>query len=265
MMQKIELIPIKAHKIITKEDNLLESIIKSFVYNEARLCEKDILIVNSKIIATCEGRQVDLSDVIVSNEARVLAQKYSIDPQLTQLIYENAHVIFGGVPKVLLTEIYGNMIANAGIDKSNSGGSNIVILWPKEPYKSAEYLRNELMKYYSISNLGLIVSDSHVSPMRQGVVGSAIGVAGFVPVENCIGRKDLFNHTMEYTKRAIADQVTTAAHLLTGECDERIPLVVARGVSAEFTDKKASHSEIYMPFEKCLFMNSLRDYFEARR
>ncbi|MFA5333902.1 MAG: coenzyme F420-0:L-glutamate ligase [Candidatus Nanoarchaeia archaeon] len=258
----VKIIPLKANKIIQYKANLLECFDNSLNYNNEVLKEKDIVVFSSKVVALCQGRRINIETIISSQKAKELAKKYSLDDRLAELIMKEADIVFGGVKEVLLTSKYNNLIANAGIDKSNSG-ENQVILWPAKPYKTAQELRNELSKNYNINNLGVIISDSHIQPLRSGVIGQTIGVSGIKPVENCIGRKDLFNREMHYTKRAIADQVATAAHLVMGECDERIPFVIARNIKAEFTNEAINHKDTYVLFRNCLFMNSIYEYFKG--
>lgn len=256
----IEIIPVQSTKILERNDNLVDCIVNSL---SQRLLDYDILVVAETVVGTTEGRQVNLNNVHSLNEAHQFAIKYSLNPSLAQLILDEADLILGGLPGVVLTVKNGNLIANAGIDRSNSGGENYVTLWPENSYESARRIRTDLMEHYNLTNLGVIVSDSHVSPMRQGVIGSAIGVAGFKPVEDCVGRRDLFGYKMHYTKRAIADQVVTAAHLEMGECDEQTPFVIARGVKAEFTNELISHEKIIMPIDECLFMNLFENYINT--
>jgi coenzyme F420-0:L-glutamate ligase / coenzyme F420-1:gamma-L-glutamate ligase len=257
----IKLISIKSYKIIELKENLCDSIIKSVKYCNEEIKNKDVLVISSKVLALSQGKQVSLENIIPSNKAIKLGKIYSMQPELTELIIKNSDLIFGGVENVLLTLVNNNFIANAGIDQSNSYGENTVILWPNNPYESAKQIRKQLMKNYDLKQLGIIISDSHVSPLRKGVIGSSIGVFGIKPVQDCVGKKDLFNRKMHYTKRAIADQITSASHLIMGECDEQIPYVISRNVNVEFTNESINPNESYVKLKNCLFMNSLKNYF----
>lgn len=258
----VEIIPIKSSKIIEYKQDLVSCFDNSLKYNSEELKEKDIIVFSSKVVALCQGKKIDLETIVSSQKAKYLANKYSMNDQLVELVIKEADVVFGGVKEVLLTSKYNNLIANAGIDSSNSG-NNSVILWPSNPYETARELRKELIQKYELKNLGVIISDSHIQPLRSGVIGQAIGVSGFKPAENCIGRIDLFSREMHYTKRAIADQITSAAHLVMGECNERISFVVARNVKAEFTNEAIDTKDTYVLFENCLFMNSIKEYFNG--
>ncbi len=252
----INIIPVRVSEAITKDDDLVDCLKSSLI----KLEDKDVLVITSKVVALTQGLIYDLSDIKPSDEAISLASNYSMNPSLTQLIINNSDLIIGGLTSVLLTIVNGVLTANAGIDKSNAGLGK-VIAWPLKPYDVARRVRRELMNYYSISNLGVLISDSHVMPMRQGVVGQAIGVAGIKPVDDLRGRTDLFGYQLTYSKRAVADQLVTAAHLVSGECDERVPFVVIRGYDGEFTDELVSDLSSYVSFNDCLFMNSVREYF----
>ncbi len=252
----INIIPVKALRIIKPSDNLI-SVLKESLTD---LINKDVIIISSKVVAITEGRTYELHTITPSEEAELIANKYSMDSRLVQLIIENSDKIIGGVKGVLLTMVNNNLVANAGIDKSNCGVGRVVA-WPINPYYSARMIRNELLDYYSLDDLGVIISDSHVTSLRQGVIGQAIGVAGINPVEDLRGKKDLFGYTLTYSKRAIADQLVTAAHLVAGESDEMIPFVIIRGFNGEFTNEDINHSSIYMPFNKCLIVNSIKEYF----
>ena len=158
---------------------------------------------------------------------------------------------------MLLTEKNHVLIANAGIDHSNSGGGQNYSLWPTHPFKVAAELTQELKKKYSLNEFGIIIADSRVQPVRRGVVGVAIGVAGFEPVVDCRGKCDLFGSEMNYTTRAIADQLTDVAHVVMGECDEQTPFVLINEVPAIFTDKTIDPQAMIMPKMEDLFFRIL--------
>ncbi|MBN1923708.1 MAG: coenzyme F420-0:L-glutamate ligase [Nanoarchaeota archaeon] len=258
----INVIPVKAYRIISKGEDLAKAVTASLAYNKETIKEKDVIIVSSKVTALCEDRARDLRRATPSREAESLGLEYNMSPQLAQLVIENSDLVIGGVEKVLLTMVNNTLIANAGIDKSNAGDEDTVILWPSKPYESASNLRNELRDYYKLHDLGVIISDSHVTPLRSGVIGSMIGVAGIRPVDDCIGRTDLFGRKMQYTKRAVADQLVSAAHLVMGECDEIVPFVLIRGANAGFTNEIINVNDSKVLFKDCLFMNSIRKYFQ---
>ena len=71
----MELIPIKL-PLIKKEDPLLEILIKNVKDLIGTLKEKDIIVIAEKVLATSQGRVVDLNQVTeISEKAKSLAKK----------------------------------------------------------------------------------------------------------------------------------------------------------------------------------------------
>ena len=58
----------------------------------------------------------------------------------------------------------------------------------------------------------VLINDSLGRPWRMGTVGFAIGTAGFEPVWDQVGEKDLDGRIMKVTAPAIADALAAAAH-----------------------------------------------------
>lgn len=183
-----------------------------------RLKNKDIVIVTSKIVALSEGRFCVLKN---EKEKDELIKKESDWAMKTKYVW--------------LTIKDGDVLANAGIDESNANGK--IILLPKDSFDSAKKIRAYLMKKNKLKKLGVIVTDSRLLPLRAGVVGVALGYAGFKGVKNYIGKPDLFGRPFEFSKTDMADSVATAAVLVMGEGVERHPLALISGAPIEFADK----------------------------
>jgi len=144
------------------------------------------------------------------------------------------------------------LIPNAGIDNSNTP-KNTVVLWPDQPFKAARDLLKELKKSEKIKKLGVVISDSHCQPLRMGTSGIAIGWAGFYGVQDERGKKDLFGKKMEYTRVAVADNLTSAANLLMGETDASIPFIIARGLKVKWSDKTFSEKDYFIHPKECIY------------
>lgn len=245
--------------IIRPNDELLEIIFESLNKSNIKLEERDVVVVSEKIIATSQGRVVDLRKVVdISDQAKELSLKYSMDERLVELVLREASLVLGGVEGVLLAEINGILIANAGIDHSNSGGENYVVLLPDEPQKTIDNYREFFQNKYNIKEIGVIMSDSRVQPLKKGTIGVAVAISGFEPIEDCRGRNDLFGRPLQITQRAIADDLVSAAQILLGEADEQTPIVIIRGAPIKFTDNPSITME--MDPEKCLYMNIFAKY-----
>ena len=90
--------------------------------------------------------------------------------------------------------------------------------------------------------------------MRVGCSGVAIGCAGISSVIDDRGRNDLFGRQLEVTKRAVADNIATAAELVMGEADECTPAAVIRGLGLPMTEQFGIEE---IAAQDCLFMGTL--------
>ena len=105
----------------------------------------------------------------------------------------------------------GYVHANAGIDRSNvEGGDHTVLLLPVDPDASAARLRAELTESSGI-DIAVIINDSAGRAWREGAIGFALGTAGFEPVVDLLGKRDLLGRPMEVTSVAVADELAAAA------------------------------------------------------
>jgi F420-0:gamma-glutamyl ligase len=166
-------------------------------------------------------------------------------------------MVLGGMKHVILAKVNDFLIANAGIDQSNAGLNKVVLLPKDLPKVVWQYWKN-LKKRFGLTNLGVIISDSRVQPLRKGTIGIAIATAGFEPVEDLRGQPDLFNRPMEITMRAIADDLTSAAQFLLSEANQQTPVVIIRGSNVYFTENPQLTPE--MTPEECLYMNIFSRY-----
>lgn len=257
----MEILPLKTTHIIKKNEDLLEVLYETFKANHVTLQEKDVLVVTEKVAALCQGRIVNLNEITtVTERAKKLGQEYSEDPRLVELILHESSHIFGGVPGMLLTVNSGIFVGNAGIDHSNAGKADDWILWPSKPYDLCSEIEKQIKLHYKLSQFGVMISDSRVQPLKRGVVGVAIGVSGFYPIDDCRGRKDLFSYKMHFTVRAVADQLCDAAHAVMGECDEQTPFVLIRNAPVVFTEEKIDPNQMLMPIDEDLFIQILKKY-----
>ncbi|MHA2288087.1 MAG: coenzyme F420-0:L-glutamate ligase [Promethearchaeota archaeon] len=244
--------------LIKKGDPLLDIIIAILEEQGKSLKEGDIVVIAEKVVATSQGRVVSLSDINnISSEAIKLAKLYDMDERYVELILREASMILGGMTHVILAKVNDFLIANAGIDQSNAGPNKVVLL-PNNLKKVVREYRDNLKKRYNLKELGIIIADSRVQPLRKGTIGIAIATAGFEPIEDLIGHPDLFNRPMEITTRAIADDLASAAQFLLSEANQRTPVVIIRDSNVEFTENPLSTPE--MAAEQCLYMNIFSRY-----
>jgi len=251
---KIELMAIKVRRQQPSFD-IATTILDAVRKNRQKVKTGDILIISSKFVSMSENRIVDLAKVRVKKEGKELADSLGMDPSLAQLVVDEADTVFSGVEGFALAIKNGVVAPNAGIDRSNVF-HGYAILYPKNPYLSAEKIRKKVLEKTG-RKIGVVLSDSRLMPTRIGTTGIALAIAGFEPVKDERGRKDLFGNVLRVTQRALADDLCSAAQLLMGEADEGVPVVIARNTGIKITDKVIDPKSIVVPFNQCVYMTGL--------
>jgi coenzyme F420-0:L-glutamate ligase len=248
----VKLIPIRFPTVKVGQ-RLAPIVISALEHEHVSLQRGDVVAVASKIVSTCEGRIINLEKTKVTAAARRLAKMYDIDERLTTVVLRESDEVFGGVKGFLLTLKTGILTPNAGVDVKNAP-PGAAILWPKNPDLSARGLLRSLERHFQ-THVGVEVVDSHVTPLRLGTTGLAIGVSGFAAVRDERSNLDLYGRTIKVTQTNVADDVAAAAHLLMGEAADRIGAVVAR--NARLTRASSDGRNAKMDVRKCLIGSSL--------
>jgi coenzyme F420-0:L-glutamate ligase/coenzyme F420-1:gamma-L-glutamate ligase len=169
-----------------------------------------ILVVAQKVVSKAEGRIVSLSEIEPGQRARQVARVVEKDPRQVELVLRESRRVVRQVPGVLIAETHHGLIcANAGVDLSNAPGSDAAVLLPVDPDASAEVIRARLGP-----DRGVIISDTFGRPWREGLVDTAIGVAGLAPLRDFTGETDLEGRQLQVTVMALADQLAAAAGIL---------------------------------------------------
>lgn len=241
-------------RLIEPGDDLVDVILDGLRRQKITVENQDVLVVASKVVATIQRRLVKLSSIEPSRRARELSAKYNLEPSFVEVVLQEAERVYGGVTRALLTLKNNVLIANAGVDHKNVP-RGYVALWPKNPNESAEKIRKEIFERTG-RRVGVLIIDSQVTPHRLGTTGVAIGIAGFHPVKDCRTNKDLYGNPLLITRHALADDVACAAHLIMGEANERTPVVLFKGIPADFSGKIKPGS-VTIPAEECLFMSCI--------
>jgi coenzyme F420-0:L-glutamate ligase len=213
----------------------------------------DVLVLAETMVATAEGNVVRLDDVIPLGRARELADRYQMDARVAEVVLRESDSIVGGIPGFLLSMKAGTLLPNAGVDASNAPPGCVTPL-PKDPNRSARIVQEAIGRRCG-ARIGVIIADSRTHAMRSGCSGVAIGCAGIPSVIDDRGRSDLFGRKLEVTKRAVADNIASAAELVMGEADECIPAAIVRGLGLPITDVVGVES---IAADECLFMGVMR-------
>jgi coenzyme F420-0:L-glutamate ligase len=183
-----------------------------------KLEEGSILVVTSKIVSLSEGRVQEIKNSLTRERLIKAESQWAMHTKYTWLTIKDNTVM-----------------AAAGVDESNADGK--IILLPRDSFAAAEELRRKLKKHYKIKNLGVIITDSRLLPLRAGIVGVALGYAGFAGVRDYRGTPDIFGRKLKVSRTDIADSLATAAVMLMGEGAERQPLAVITDAPVVFKNK----------------------------
>ncbi len=225
----LELIGIDGLPEIKKGDNLTDLFFEAQKEKEVELEDGDAIAFTSKIVSKSEGRVVDLFDVKVSNDAKRIAKETDKNPQLVQLVLNEAKEIVRVEKNIIIVETkHGFIGANAGVDESNVEEGKAVLL-PRNAQRSASRIRKEIEER-SKKEISVLISDSFGRAFRDGVTGICMGVSGIHTLLDRRGEEDRFGKIARITKEAVADEICAAANLVMGEFKESIPIVIVRGL-----------------------------------
>jgi coenzyme F420-0:L-glutamate ligase / coenzyme F420-1:gamma-L-glutamate ligase len=183
----------------------------------------DVLAVAHKVVSKAEGRTVRLADVSPGKRARALAAEHGKDARHVQVVLdESAEVLRAERGRLICRTRHGFVCANAGVDASNAGAPDTLVMLPADPDASARALRRRL-------GCAVVVTDSFGRAWRTGQAEVAIGCAGLAPVDDWRGRPDSAGRLLHATVIAVADEGAAAADLVRGK-DTGQPAVRLRGL-----------------------------------
>ncbi|PSQ43675.1 coenzyme F420-0:L-glutamate ligase, partial [Halobacteriales archaeon SW_7_68_16] len=173
------------------------------------------------------GRRADLSAFEPGERARDIAARIGDlagegkDPRFAQAVIEESRRLLTDEPLMLAVTRFGHVAVNAGIDRSNVPGADLLLL-PEDPAASAERLHEQV-------GVPVVVTDTSGRPFRQGQRGVAVGWAGLPAARDYRGERDRDGRELGVTVEAVVDELAAAANLITGEADAGLPAVVNYG------------------------------------
>ncbi|HJU52124.1 MAG TPA: coenzyme F420-0:L-glutamate ligase [Acidimicrobiia bacterium] len=182
----------------------------------------DVLVVTQKIVSKAEGAFRPAADEaayrqIVEEEAKAILRRRG--------------------PLVITLTKHGFVCANAGVDRSNVEGDQVILL-PADPDRSAHRIRIRIERDLGVS-LAVIITDTFGRAWRRGLVDVAIGVSGMLPILDLRGSKDMHGRVLEVTEVAVADEIAAAAELVTGKASG-VPAALVSGYSYPAGDGRAT-------------------------
>ncbi|MFH1159284.1 MAG: coenzyme F420-0:L-glutamate ligase [Pseudomonadota bacterium] len=231
-MENLSVCPVRT-RIFRSGESLSGFVVESVPISCVR--ERMLLAVTSKIVSLSENRLVSREKIdkesLVRREADVFLAKV-------------CHGCF-------LTVKDGLFIPSAGIDESNSETGDF-ILYPADPFSSAKELWRGLKEAWGLREMGILVTDSHVTPLRRGVTGVSLSHWGFEAVRKLVGTEDLFGRRLDMTNMNVADGLAASAVMMMGEGNEAQPLAVISNAPVIFCEE-SSPEETRMPLEEDLY------------
>ncbi len=185
-----------------------------------RLTEGDVLAVSSKVISKARGLRAPAehrADLVLQQSHRVVAERRAASGSITRVVEALA----------------GPVLAGAGIDASNTGADDQVLLLPQDPDQAARELLSELQQSYGheLPGIGLVVTDTAGRPWRAGQTDFALGACGVAVLDDLRGSTDTDGRPLAVTSRAVADEIAAAADLVKGKTAQ-VPAALLRGLPA---------------------------------
>jgi coenzyme F420-0:L-glutamate ligase/coenzyme F420-1:gamma-L-glutamate ligase len=235
--------------------------IAAIVDERAELEDGDVVCVASTVVSKAEGRTASLADFSASPRARELASRLSEvtgeekDPRFAQAVLEESTEVVMEAPFLLTATRFGHVGVNAGIDRSNTGGADLLLL-PEDPQASAGRIREGLS-----ADVAVVVTDTSGRPFRHGQRGVALGWAGMPASRDWRGETDRDGHELAVTVESVVDELAATANLVSGEGDGGTPVVVVREFG--FGDHDGS-DELYRDVEGDFVRQALRGWEYAR-
>jgi coenzyme F420-0:L-glutamate ligase/coenzyme F420-1:gamma-L-glutamate ligase len=207
----------------------LAALLDSAAARAGGLAPGDVLAVAHKVVSKAEGRVVQLADVVPGERALALGAEHGKDPRQVQVILdESVELVRADAGRLIARTHHGFVCANAGVDASNTGAPDTLVLLPLDPDGSARALRRRL-------GCAVVITDSFGRAWRRGQCEVAIGCAGLRALEDWRGLPDSDGRELVATAIAVADEAAAAADLVRAK-DSREPAVRLRGLERHVTD-----------------------------
>ncbi|MFB6171764.1 MAG: coenzyme F420-0:L-glutamate ligase [Haloarculaceae archaeon] len=198
----------------------------ALVEERVDLRAEDVLCVASTVVSKAEGRTADLDEFEAGERAREVAARLervageTKDPRFAQAVIEESEELLVEAPFLLVVTRFGHVTVNAGIDRSNVPGGDLLLL-PADPTASARRLHEAL-------DVPVVVTDTSGRPFRYGQRGVAVGWAGMPANRDWRGEHDREGRELDVTVQSVVDELAGAANLVTGEGDGGTPVAVVR-------------------------------------
>ena len=212
----VTIIPLHGIPEIAEGDDLAAVLAAACVRAGVPLTEGDILAVSSKIVSKALGLTAPTDDkeaVVAAETVRVVAERAGASG-ITRIVQGKA----------------GPVMAAAGVDASNTGGRDVLLLLPHDPDAVCRDLHAALRAATGVEVFAVVLTDTAGRPWREGQVDFALGSHGLRVLDDLRGSVDADGRALEVTARAVADEIAAAADLVKGKA-AAIPAALVRGLA----------------------------------
>ena len=227
-ISEVRILSVPGIPIIVPGDDLAGLIQQAAENVSLAVQDGDIVVVTQKIVSKAEGCLVSLADVTPSALAEQFAQQWDKDARQVEVVLQASRRIVKMDRGVIIAETHhGFICANAGVDRSNMEGDDMVAVLPPDPDASARAIRDRLREQMGV-DVAVIISDTFGRPWREGLVNVAIGLAGMQANVDYTGQYDAQGYELKVTALSVADELAAAAELVMNKLDN-VPVAVIRG------------------------------------
>ena len=227
-VSEVRILSVPGIPIIVPGDDLAGLIQQAAENVSLAVQDGDIVVVTQKIVSKAEGCLVLLADVTPSPLAEQFAQQWDKDARQVEVVLQASRRIVKMDRGVIIAETHhGFICANAGVDRSNMEGDDVVAVLPPDPDASARAIRDRLREQMGV-DVAVIISDTFGRPWREGLVNVAIGLAGMQANVDYTGQYDAQGYELKVTALSVADELAAAAELVMNKLDN-VPVAVIRG------------------------------------
>lgn len=217
---EVRIIPVQGIPEIVRDCDLGAVIGGAIAAGGEALRDGDILAVTSKIASKALGLTA------VGTDKRAVVREQSVRVVAERMTSTGATRIVEGR--------HGVVMAGAGIDASNTGPAETLLLLPDDPDEVSRELLESLTAYLRLTlgqapDLGLVLTDTAGRPWRGGQTDFALGAAGLRVLADYRGCSDVDGRPLEVTAIAVADEIAAAADLVKGKLAQ-VPVAILRGL-----------------------------------
>ena len=220
MTRPLSVLPVLGLPEVESGDDLAELLLAAL--GTDGVLAGDVVVVSSKVVSKALGLRAvgsSKSDLVRGESVRVVAER-TAGEHVTRVVEALA----------------GPVMAGAGIDASNTGPSDAMLLLPRDPDACARDLRSTLLSRLGMPSsapLAVVLSDTAGRPWRAGLTDFALGSAGLRVLLDHRGEVDVDGRVMTVTARAVADEIAAAADLVKGKADG-VAAAVVRGLPSSW-------------------------------